>query len=50
MEAACEKVYPFDVTNSALPVFGVLDLKENQLVYEFLRFLEITLSVLPRLV
>ena len=50
MEAACEKVYPFDVTSSALPVFDVLHLKEKQIVYEFLRFLEITLSLLPRLV
>lgn len=44
------KVYPFDVTSSALPVFDVLHLKEKQMAYEFLRFLEITLSLLPRLV
>jgi len=36
MEAACEKVYPFEVTSSALPVADVLDLKEKQIVYEFL--------------
>lgn len=41
VEAACEKVYHFDVTSSAFSVF-VLLLKEKQMVYELLQFLEIT--------
>lgn len=47
MEAACEKVY---LLVYLLPFFDVLYLKEKQLVHEFLQLLEITLSLIPRLV
>lgn len=42
VEAVREKVYHFDVTSSAFSVFDVLLLKEKQMVYELLQFLEIT--------
>lgn len=46
VEAACEKIYHFDATSFAFSVFDVLLLKDKQMAYELLQFLEITLFLL----